>query len=426
VAGHDGVTEPTRFVKTAQRLVGGSRERFGFFFYLLLVYLFFEYGRPSRPMGIPMVISSLSLAGWLLRSEKRWNPQITGFVAFVVVMAIGIPLAANGYAAFWETYGMAVTLLTICVPLPSLVTSVRRIKLWSYAFLAVVLYVGGWAAFNGGYGPSAASGGQDENYIAAMMGMAIPFAYFSIFIEKRRIIKVLFVLSILVFLAAIIAGQNVSRGGFLGLCSVFLYCVLKSPRKWLGLGLGALMALVVLGFAGPAYWAEISTITDTSEGTADMRLEVWACGLRMFAAHPVLGVGPGNFRWVISDYESPEQYAKYGRDLGGSIIAHSLFIELLAEIGTAGAVIVGVLLWRTLRDLVRITRSGPGTSTAMDAGSSRELRSYANAVTASILACLVNGAFLSLLYYSYLWILIALGSAITAVYRDNAVTQRTA
>jgi len=62
----------------------------------------------------------------------------------------------------------------------------------------------------------------------------------------------------------------------------------------------------------------------------------------------------------------------------------------------------------------------------MKAENSPELRAYANAVIASILACLVNGAFLSLLYYSYLWILIALGSAITAVYRDNVVTQRTA
>jgi len=418
------VTQRARFVETAQRLVGAPREKFGFFFYLLLIYLFFEYGRPSRPMGIPMLISSVSLGGWFLRTEKRWTPQITGFLAFVVVMAVGIPLAANGYAAFWETYGMAVTLLTICAPLPSLVTSVRRIKLWSYAFLAVVLYVGGWAAFNGGYGPSAASGGQDENYIAAMMGMAIPFAYFAIFIAKRRVIKVLLALFIVVFLAAIIAGQNVSRGGFVGLCSVFVYCVLRSPRKWLGLGLGALMAFVVLAFAGSAYWADISTITDTSEGTADMRLEVWACGLRMFAAHPVLGVGPGNFRWVISDYESAEQFAKYGRDLGGSIIAHSLFIELLAELGIAGATVLGVVLWRTLRDLVRITRSGVGVSTVMDRGKATELRAYADAVVASILACLVNGVFLSLLYYSYIWILMAVGSAITAVYRDNVVTQR--
>src|SRR5262245_11178061 len=136
MAGHDGVTQPTRFVKAAQRLAGGPRERFGFFFYLLLVYLFFEYGRPSRPMGIPMLISILSLGGWLFRGGERWNPQINGFLVFVVVMAVGIPLAANGYSAFWETYGMAVTLVTICAPLPSLVTSLRRIKLWSYGFLA--------------------------------------------------------------------------------------------------------------------------------------------------------------------------------------------------------------------------------------------------------------------------------------------------
>jgi hypothetical protein len=45
------------------------------------------------------------------------------------------------------------------------------------------------------------------------------------------------------------------------------------------------------------------------------------------------------------------------------------------------------------------------------------LACHADAVIGSIIGCLAAGAFLSLLYFSYLWLLIALGSAITQVYR---------
>jgi O-antigen ligase len=394
------------------------REPLGIFLILLFVWMWFEFGRPSNPMGIPLLISIASFVGWLMRPDKRWTMQSKWFLAMIAVMAAGIPLAANGFSAFWATYGMASLLVCICLPLPSVVTSVRAVRAWMYTFLGVSLYVGGWALFHDGFGPSGAGGGQDENYVAAMMGMAIPFAYFSIFVAKRAIIKLVLALSITVFCGAMVVADNVARGGFVGLCAVFLYCLARSPRKWLGVVIVTAIVVAVLPFAGAKYWDEISTITDVEEGTADVRIEIWKIGLRMWRANPVLGVGAGNFRWQVGVYQSAEQLEKYGRDLGGSIIAHSLFVELLAELGTLGALVVLIPLWRTWRDLWHVRRSAagrPGQGAA--AAELVTLGHCADAVLASILACLVNGAFLSLLYFSYLWLLIALGSAVTLVFR---------
>jgi len=418
---------PTNPLDGVRNVTGGlaSRERFGFFFSLLLVYLFFEYGRPPSPLGIPMLISILSLGGWLVRRDKRWTAQITGFLIFVVVMALEIPIAVNTYSAFWTTYGMAVLLLCICAPMPSLITSVRRIKVWTYTFVAVALYVGGYALFNEGFGPSGSAGGQDENYVAAMMGMAIPFAYFSIFTETRRVGKVLLTLSIVVFCAAIVVGF--SRGGFLGLCAVVLYCMARSSKKLLGLGVVAVIGITVLVFAGPAYWDEMKTIGDVDVGTSDLRIEVWTVGMRMFNAYPIFGVGPGSFPWMVGEYQSPEQLEKFGRNLGGSVVAHSLFVELLAELGIVGAGVLLALLWYTWRDFRRVQQGATRLSRMRTVvGDMERLRCYSDAVVGSILACLVNGAFLSLLYFSYLWLLIALGSAITQVFRAQVAAQRAA
>jgi O-antigen ligase len=295
------------------------------------------------------------------------------------------------------------------------VNSVRKIRIWIYTFVAVAVYVGGFAALNGGYGPAGAAGGQDENYVSAMMGMAIPFAYFSIFAEKRRLVRMVLALSIIVFLAANVAGTNASRGGFIGLCAAFLYCLARSPRKGLFLVLVLVIVAIVLPFAGPTYWEEISSIGKVDEGTADMRLEIWEIGMRMWRANPVLGVGAGNFRWMVGTFQSLEQLEKYGRDLGGSVVAHSLFVELVAELGTLGALVLLLLLWCTWKDLRPVRKSSPGEAAP--------LRYYADGVVGSVLACLVNGVFLSLLYYSYLWLLFMVGSAIALVWRSHVEAQ---
>jgi O-antigen ligase len=386
-----------------ERVQAPSKERLGVSFLLLLVWVSFEYGRPANPMGIPLLISTVLLISWMIKTDKRWSRQSVLLVAFLAVMAIGVLLAENTFSAFWSTYSMATILVTICLPLPSLVTSVRHVRVWIYTFVAVALYVGIWAIFNHGYGPSGAGGGQDENYVAAMMGMAVSFAYFSIFAARTRVAKLVLAGSIVVFLAATVAGYNVSRGGFVGLCAVFLYCLAKSPRKWVGIVVITLVLAAVVPFVGPSYWEEIATIGDTSEGTADLRMEIWRIGIRMWQANPVFGVGSGNFPWMVGRYQASDQLEKYDRDFGGSIIAHSLWVELLAELGTMGALVLLLLLWRMWADLRRVIRQGDG---------GKELRCYADAVTCATLACLVNGVFLSLLYYSYLWLFIALGSAI--------------
>ncbi len=297
-----------------------------------------------------MLLSIAMFGGWLLRKDKRWSRQHTLFVVLLGLLALSVPMAANTFSAYMATFGMAVTILTVCVPMPSLLTSSRKIRAWVYTFVAVSLLVGGWALFHGGLGPSGSGGGQDENYVSAMMCMAIPFAYFSIFGETRRRVKLLLILSVVVFTGAVIVGF--SRGGFVGLCAVGLYCLARSPKKLLGATVVAVIVIAALLFAGADYWEEMGTITDTSEATADLRLEIWKIGLRMWAGNPVFGVGPGNFRWQVGDYQSAEQLEKYGRNLQGSIIAHSLPVELLAELGTTGVIVVVALLvgtWRNVR-----------------------------------------------------------------------------
>lgn len=416
------MVEPPTAAVAPSRLASRFRQstgmdgRLGLLFPLLLLWLFFEFGRPVHPLGIPLMISAVSFIGWVTTTQKQLSRQAVAWFVLLLAMGVGIGFATNTYAAYMGTRNMGVLFLCICLPLQAQANSVRRIRIWIYAFLGVAVYVGAWAALHGGFGPGG-GGKYDENYVATLMGMAVGLTYFAFLAEKRWVIKFLLLFAIVVFIAAVANAYNPSRGGFLGLCVVGLYCVARSPRKVVGFGLLGVMGLALAAIAGPAFWAEIATTTDYQDGTGDIRLEVWKCGMRMWNAHPFLGVGAGNFTWVVGDYQSAEQFAKFGHSLGGAIVAHSMFVEMISELGSVGGLSLALLLWCTWADLGKVRDSGSVGGVVAGGDEIAQLRLYADGIRASLLAVLVNGAFLSIFYYSYVWLLLALGGALPFVNR---------
>jgi O-antigen ligase len=386
---------------------------------LSLVWLLFEFGRPPTPPGIPLLISAALFVYWLGRKDKQWGRQTPWWFVLLAVVAVGVTFAPNTYSVYFATRWMATLFLGVCLPLQAMVTTVRRLRLWIHSLIGVSVYVGAWAAAHGGYGPSGGAGGQDENYVAALMAMATALSYFSLFAEKRLIPRLLLGFSIVIFVAAIALADNASRGGFLALCAVALYGVARSPRKLLGLSVLVAGGIALFAIAGQGFWKEIDSTADVHEGTGDVRLELWGLGVSMWRAHPLLGVGAGNYRWVVGDYQTEAQMVKFGHSLTGSIIAHSLPVECIAELGSAGAIALLVLLWCTWRDLGKVVHQIPPPREAppeLDPDLA-QLRCYADALRGAILAIMVAGAFLSMLWYSHLWVLLAVGSAVPFVYR---------
>jgi hypothetical protein len=76
------------------------------------------------------------------------------------------------------------------------------------------------------------------------------------------------------------------------------------------------------------------------------RLALWRAAGRMWLEHPLLGVGPDNFRHIYGRYLDLEQFDR-------RIHANSLYLETLATLGLAGALalagLVGALGWTAWR-----------------------------------------------------------------------------
>ena len=278
------------------RVAGAMQEDgIGFYVALLLVYPFFEYGRPANPLSIPMVLSSLLFMGWVCARNKTWHPQVAYFFVLIAHMCFGTVLAVNTYSAFWQTYSFTVTLVGTCIPLIHFVTSFRKLTAFIHALVGAFLYVALYAMSHNGVGP----GWQDENYVAAAMCMAFPFAYFSIFLARRVLTKVLFAVLSGIFVTTVIVSY--SRGGFLGLAVVPVHCILRSPKASPVYLVGPALAATIAVSATPAYWTEMKSIGDIREKTIEFRLDLWTIALRMFEDNPIAGVGPGNFVWNAGD-----------------------------------------------------------------------------------------------------------------------------
>lgn len=393
---------------------------------LLSLWLITEIARPSYPLKIPLVCS-LALAGyWLSMPVKRWDPVILFALGFVVVGWLGVPFAVNQYAAFWACYGMTVIVCAVSIPAAHVLRSVSQFHLYVGSFLAATAYVGVFAIGHGGYGPAGAWGGQDENYVAAMMSAALPFAYFGFSATRKISLRLLFILLLAITIAATVIG--LSRGGFLGIALGGFFCFLYSPRK-LAATATAIVGILALVVVAPAsYWDEVRSITDTKEGTADHRLELWKIATREYLDNPVLGVAPGNFRWRIGEYQTEEQIEHFGRSMAGAAIVHSTYFEVLSETGTVGSVCFLGMVGLTFRDLRRVSkrcdrvlRKGARRLHPAARQSLEWARAYALSFQGGLLGFLVCSAFLSTTYLSTIWVMCAASVALRYILVNELV-----
>jgi O-antigen ligase len=136
------------------------------------------------------------------------------------------------------------------------------------------------------------------------------------------------------------------------------------------------------------------------EASAAGRLSEVGAAWDVFATHPLIGVGPGQF---------PLYYQRYVNLSGGSVHsgdgarnAHNIVLGLAADVGLLGLAAFSCLVIAVLVGLARARRHGP-------------LRGLATAALVSICFYLACSAFLHLAYARYLWLYLALSASVISL-----------
>ncbi|MBZ5516293.1 MAG: O-antigen ligase family protein [Acidobacteriia bacterium] len=400
----------------------------------MLAYLVVEYMRLSAqyqfllPLQVGKVVIAICFLGWAVAPRVSGKRPAVRLVDVTMACLVFVTFLSASFArsqeSAWTTFFDLFRWALIYFLIGRIVVSSWRQRVFVFLLLLLNLKMaqaairgfiaakafGRSAEFLAGMGVGAGSVGFFSN--AGDFGVAMcvvwPLAGVLILGESKKIPRAVLLVFFLAFSGAIIVCG--SRGAVVGAVIAALAAWARNPRR---LGAAALFLLFVPGliyvlpeaskarFRSALHWEE--------DRTASFRVELWRAGLRMFRDHPLLGVGPGNFPPSYS-----LSYAKPGEDPAGWA-PHSIYVQALSELGVAGTIPVLLLFLGCFR-LNAQTRKHLGKQGA------EKRRSFdyflALGLDMALVGYLVSGAFLTVLYYPHLWVIlgmsVGLHTAITA------------
>ncbi len=130
---------------------------------------------------------------------------------------------------------------------------------------------------------------------------------------------------------------TVTRGAYLAAAAgvVLIACV----RNWKILIPLAVLVVAVLLFAPPYVTGRLASIVDLHHPENETRILLWGTGLKIFADHPVTGVGDIDLGLLLKQYAGPGYSGQWGH-------LHNVAVHVLVTLGILGFLAVAALFIR--------------------------------------------------------------------------------
>ena len=238
----------------------------------IYIYFILEFLRPSdffpalSALRLPMIVEIITLVSWILylvksKTKIKWDNFNWLYVGFIGAIGATVVFAYNPRYVFNTFQAMAVSLI-IFIMATNLLNSLPRVKKLILILLlihvyyalrgiynfAVVGFVSAGMQTSGVVGSSFMS---DENDYALALNFMIPFAFFMVSYARNRIEKYGSLAMLLIMVPGVLI--SMSRGGWLGLVSIVILCLVKSKRKLVSLGLTVLLGVLIFSLAPKDY-----------------------------------------------------------------------------------------------------------------------------------------------------------------------------
>jgi O-antigen ligase len=323
-----------------------------------------------RFRGLPTMLPLLhphQLGRWL---RARWLADrarllvYVALAAYLLVVCLSLLVASDRIAAVKEIIKWSEVLVVAVLAVIHMRTErhVRAI-LWATITAAVaqaLLGYGQWIAATGEAGPGGAllrvfgTFSQPNPYAGFLnFGLLLALALV-VFGRETRERWLAAGASVLLIVAQALAG---SRGALFGLgVGVAVMMVVGWRRERVaGLAVAVVLPLVIILWIARTLPTSVQrlvldqlrindalsgTVTSANFSTVE-RLAHWIAGLRMVVAHPVLGVGAGNYDAAYARYALPDWPDALGH-------AHNYYINAAAETGAPGGVVFLALTAATI------------------------------------------------------------------------------
>ncbi|MDB5331334.1 MAG: hypothetical protein JWP03_2485 [Phycisphaerales bacterium] len=225
---------------------------------------------------------------------------------------------------------------------------------------------------------------HDPNDLCHIMGVGVVLCLQGLFGGRFLVLRALWLAPIAALLWAMVLTQ--SRGGIIALAAGLAVFALLRFRWKRALILGACAGPLLLGLLSGRQ-ADLSLDTETSRE----RIQLWNDALDLFRAHPVLGVGQGNF------------------ERAEGLVAHNSFIQCFVELGWVGGGCFVAGFYLAMRFVLQRPAPNPA---AAPLGSSLAFRPY---LAAAIAAYVIGMMSLTRSYLVPTYLMLGLATAYSRV-----------
>lgn len=396
-------------------------------FWLINIYLFMEYVRPQtlyRSIDVfPFVklLLILTLGVFLLRRNSPLvkNPLNKLLFLFFLVILLSSVFALAPSVAF-EKVPDFISWMIIFFLIINIVNTEKRFFVFMLAFLLYSFKMAqfsfrSWAGAGFVYLRDGSGGGtgwfDNSGEIGIQMCIFLPLAACFFFALKEhwpRWKKILFLFLPFTALTGTISSS--SRGAVVGAVCVLFFMFMKGKHRFKGL-IALVVILALVYFLMPHQQLERFQSAGEDD-TSKTRIEYWERGMELVSLFPILGVGYNN--WLVAQEKI---FGLYNQQL-----PHNIFIQCASELGYVGLLVFFLMILYTFinnyrtRKLV-LQHDGEKKEVKM-----RFLFYMSHGLDGALIGFLVSGFFVTVLYYPFFWINMAMTVSINSIARKISPT----
>lgn len=380
-----------------------------FAFWMICAYLFFEYVRPQSiyPAIDFLPWTQLTVIGALLGcfSDRtvRW---VSSSVNILLILFLIVILLSSVFAYFPSVSYANLDKYYLWVIIYFLIINIVNTKKRFFIFLCVFLVASfklslslaiSWAKRGFSFTDWGLSGPpgffQNSGELAIQMLIFWPIAWAFTHSMKPYVGRKWYWLMILMPITAImvILGSS-SRGGQLALMIQLLVMNYRSifrPKVLLACGLAFTMIWAILPEEQKIRFDEMG-----DDKSSQQRLLYWENGIKMIEDHPILGVGYFNFSGYYERYYREDMLYSFAQ------LPHNIFIQVGTDAGYVGIIIYVLIL------IIGVKKSKLSNKNCDE--KYKILNELGPCFRLSLIGFLVAGQFVSVVYYPFLWIHLAL------------------
>lgn len=389
-----------------------------FSFWMICGYLFVEYVRPQSIIPALDILPwaqffiLLSFVGCIMDKTVKWVPDSTNkwmifFLALICLSILNATYPEISRTHFIDFFGWFVAYFLII----NIVNTEKRFFIFLLIFLLATFKISLFQArVWAGRGFSFTSWGlmgppgyfQNSGELAIQMLMFSPVAYQLAIGIKPHLTRFKYwvMLAMPITGAMTVMGAS-SRGGQIGMAFQAYYIFLKGKLSLRNL-------IIALSLVGLGYWAipdeQKQRFASTGQDkTSQQRVLYWTHGIDMIKEHPFSGIGYFNFPRYYEDYYPHDMLYAHAE------LPHNIFIQIGTDMGIPGLFVYGFLIFsgfKKTREIRALAKDLPPDSIAVG---------LTKGLDASLFGFLVAGQFVTVGYYPFMWIHLALVVSLKSV-----------